>query len=306
MSWLDPHDRYPDPSPSEFSRWLSAEEAFGHLPNGLSQTQVNRLIQRLQDASLVAAATEVRWRAGGKIEVRHRITIDPAWWLNAQDAQTYSSALWSLSEVTCRIPDEAAIEVYMVNFYGVRFEYAGIYDAVPGLRVHHQAMLATREALDRAPPKGVQVSQAPPPITPVTGYSGMVHETPTAPVKRSLTASIGRGAGFKAGAAIQGSASSKRLVELEEEVAILRRAAVNTSSTIDIDAMPNKGGRPSADFWIDMSLEIARRIHFGEFKPKTKSDVVDAMQRWILDRGFTGGLTRTKECADKVFKLFKD
>lgn len=81
---------------------------------------------------------------------------------------------------------------------------------------------------------------------------------------------------------------------------------IATRMLTDIDNAPNKGGRPSADYWIDMSLAIAHRIHLGDFKPRNQAEVVDAMQHWLMDHGFTGGLTKTKECASKVFKLFKD
>jgi hypothetical protein len=66
------------------------------------------------------------------------------------------------------------------------------------------------------------------------------------------------------------------------------------TALVNLDNLPNKGGRPSADFWLDMSLEIANLMSLGDFKPRTQAEVVDAMQRWIIDHGYDGGLTRTK------------
>ena len=73
----------------------------------------------------------------------------------------------------------------------------------------------------------------------------------------------------------------------------------------DIDAVPNKGGRPPADFWEDLIIEIAQRIYVGDFKPEKQAEVVDAMQTWIEDRGYKGGLTQIKQRAAKVFRAFK-
>lgn len=45
MAWHDQEGRSDDPPLSEFRNWLSAEEAFGHLPNGVDQTLVNLLLK---------------------------------------------------------------------------------------------------------------------------------------------------------------------------------------------------------------------------------------------------------------------
>lgn len=74
---------------------------------------------------------------------------------------------------------------------------------------------------------------------------------------------------------------------------------------IDMDSLPNKGGRPRAEFWDDMLLAVAKSIYDGDFKPRNQADVTRAMQDWIADHGYEGGLTQIKAMASKAFNTFK-
>jgi len=101
------------------------------------------------------------------------------------------------------------------------------------------------------------------------------------------------------------------VAELKQRVAELEAAkavpAAGPPPPTDLDSLPPKRGRPSAEFWEDLIIEMARRMHMGDFKPKTQAEVEDAMARWILDRGYSGGReTQVKERARKVFKSFRD
>jgi hypothetical protein len=83
-----------------------------------------------------------------------------------------------------------------------------------------------------------------------------------------------------------------------------RADAATAPNTIDLDAMPNKGGRPRAEFWDDLIIDTIRRIYEGDLKPQNQADVVRAMQDWVSAHGFSGGLTQIKPVASKIFKRF--
>ena len=97
------------------------------------------------------------------------------------------------------------------------------------------------------------------------------------------------------------------VAELMERVATLEAelASKPTSALIDLDALPNKGGRPRAEFWDDLVIEMVRRIYEGDLKPKSQADLVRAMQDWVSEHGYAGGLTQIKPVAAKIFKTFK-
>jgi hypothetical protein len=42
-----------------------------------------------------------------------------------------------------------------------------------------------------------------------------------------------------------------------------------------------KGGRPPAEYWDDLWVEICRQLHFGELVPKRQGDIEDAMKTWL-------------------------
>lgn len=289
--WHDQEGRRDDPAPAEFAKWLAPEECFRHLNDGVpDQGLVNRLLKRLGDGKLVAAATEARWKAhdhqdGG---VRYApTTIDPRWWLNARDAQNSYSDLWRTGEFSCLIeydPTGRYNEEVLVNFYGVRFEFGEMLNTVPGLKEHNPRIpkvgggyFAPGDPIyDKVELERRRARDDPPEASKALRYSDLMRDPEVA--------------------------------KLQEEVAALRAARQAPSpGLVDLDTLPPPRGRPPAAFWEDLILEIAQRMHLGDFKPQTQVEVEDAMDRWIRDRGYKGGReTQIKERARKVFKLFKD
>lgn len=137
MAWHDQEGRLSDPTAEEFKKWVCPKEAFAHFPDGLAPAPlVGSLLKRLRDESLFAAAESARWRSSGRAHGRRLVSIDSSWWIDAHGAESYQSPLWMDGEVTCRITDDEDEDEdwVSVNFYGVKFEYDGLYDAVPGLR----------------------------------------------------------------------------------------------------------------------------------------------------------------------------
>jgi hypothetical protein len=45
------------------------------------------------------------------------------------------------------------------------------------------------------------------------------------------------------------------------------------------------GGRPPAEFWDELWIEIFGQIYLGKLKPKTQAEITKAMLTWIEQRG---------------------
>ena len=45
------------------------------------------------------------------------------------------------------------------------------------------------------------------------------------------------------------------------------------------------GGRPPADWWDDLWVEISRQLYGGELIPKKQGDIETAMKEWLAKRG---------------------
>jgi hypothetical protein len=66
-----------------------------------------------------------------------------------------------------------------------------------------------------------------------------------------------------------------------------------------------KGGRPKADWWEDLWIEIRRQLYGGELIPKTQADIERAMQQWISDNGHAAGDTTVRDRASKLWRAIK-
>jgi len=66
------------------------------------------------------------------------------------------------------------------------------------------------------------------------------------------------------------------------------------------------GGRPAQPFWEAALLAVARRWHFGDFKPKRQADVQRALSDWLSANGHSAGDTATKERARALWEAFKE
>jgi hypothetical protein len=69
---------------------------------------------------------------------------------------------------------------------------------------------------------------------------------------------------------------------------------------------PAKGGRPKADWWEDLWIEICQQLYLGDLKPKTQADIERAMLQWISDHDKSAGETTVRDRASKLRRAIKD
>ena len=65
------------------------------------------------------------------------------------------------------------------------------------------------------------------------------------------------------------------------------------------------GGRPPADWWEDLIIDICFRHFRGELKPKTQADVARAMQAWMTERGHEAADSTVRVRARKVWNAIQ-
>lgn len=61
------------------------------------------------------------------------------------------------------------------------------------------------------------------------------------------------------------------------------------------------GGRPPADWWDDLWVEICRQIYTGELLPKRQADIQKAMQQWCSDKGHSDAASTIRPRASKLW-----
>ncbi|MES2343650.1 MAG: hypothetical protein V4597_18430 [Pseudomonadota bacterium] len=132
MSWYEPIGRLPDPTHEEFSKWVTAQEAFAHLLTGVTPSLSAALQNRLRNGVLFGAASMVKFEEDGVQKTLYRVSIDPAWWANVEGGlQRHYDLLWAHGDITLIVPGRGGDPATTVHFFGVKFEYAGIRDATP-------------------------------------------------------------------------------------------------------------------------------------------------------------------------------
>jgi hypothetical protein len=65
------------------------------------------------------------------------------------------------------------------------------------------------------------------------------------------------------------------------------------------------GGRPPADWWDDLIIDICFRHFRGELKPKTQADVARAMQAWMTENGYEAADSTVRVRARKVWNAIR-
>lgn len=63
-----------------------------------------------------------------------------------------------------------------------------------------------------------------------------------------------------------------------------------------------KGGRPRADWWEDLLIEIAAQLYSGELKPTKQADIEKAMLQWIEDSRFSAADSTVRPRARKLMQ----
>jgi hypothetical protein len=62
-----------------------------------------------------------------------------------------------------------------------------------------------------------------------------------------------------------------------------------------------KGGRPPADWWDDLWIEICRQLFTGDLKPAKQAHVENAMKTWAAQNGHDVGDSSIRPRARKLF-----
>jgi hypothetical protein len=63
----------------------------------------------------------------------------------------------------------------------------------------------------------------------------------------------------------------------------------------------DKGGRPAAEFWDDLWVEISRQIYTGQLVPSKQADILKAMQQWCSDHGHNDAASTLRPRAGKLW-----
>jgi hypothetical protein len=66
------------------------------------------------------------------------------------------------------------------------------------------------------------------------------------------------------------------------------------------------GGRPPADWWEDLLIEICFQHFRGDLKPKVQADIERAMQDWITTHGYEAAPSTVRTRARKVWQAIKN
>jgi hypothetical protein len=92
---------------------------------------------------------------------------------------------------------------------------------------------------------------------------------------------------------------------LRAEIEKLIPAGAPASAQAPATPTVSAGGRPPAEFWDELWIEIFRQIYLGELKPKTQADITNAMLTWIEHRGEKASESTVKPRARKLFQALQ-
>lgn len=95
-----------------------------------------------------------------------------------------------------------------------------------------------------------------------------------------------------------GVSFSRRGIEALAAPAIASRDAPSGPSA-------NPGGRPRADWWDDLWVEICRQLYAGDLQPKKQSDIESAMIDWAVKHGHNPSESTIRARARKLRAAFK-
>jgi hypothetical protein len=66
-------------------------------------------------------------------------------------------------------------------------------------------------------------------------------------------------------------------------------------------SVPQKGGRPPADFWDDLWSHIAASLYAGDLMPKNQADIEKAMADWIEGQGRSAATSTIRSRARRLW-----
>lgn len=64
----------------------------------------------------------------------------------------------------------------------------------------------------------------------------------------------------------------------------------------------SRGGRPPAEWWDDLWVEICRQLYVGDLKPKTQSDIENAMLKWLAGKETSAAESTVRGRARKLWQ----
>lgn len=68
------------------------------------------------------------------------------------------------------------------------------------------------------------------------------------------------------------------------------------------DSAAGKAGRPAAEWWDDLWIEICRGLYIGDLKPKRQADIEKAMNDWIESSGKSAAISTVRARARKLWQ----
>jgi hypothetical protein len=66
------------------------------------------------------------------------------------------------------------------------------------------------------------------------------------------------------------------------------------------------GGRPKADWWEDLWIEMCSQLYSGTLQPKKQADIENAMQQWITDHGYSAAVSTTRSRARRLWPALSE
>lgn len=249
---------------------------------------MRRLLKRLGDGKLVAAAAEARWREDGRQRTRLApISIDPSWWQNAQDIEGADSGLWQTGEFSCLIDDGTGLGDYLrINFYGVRFEFSEMLNTVPRLEEHNPRIpkvgggyfAAGDPIYDKVELGRRRARDDPPEESSSLLYSDLMRDPEVAKLKEEVAATVGENRDLKA-----------RIATLEAELGTVQQPKRN-------------GGAPPKPFWDDLWVAMFRLYYEGA-APSSMAQIAKAMLEWAAANGHELSDSSAKRAARKLWPV---
>jgi hypothetical protein len=269
----------PSLTEAEFERWITPAQALSILNHLGRITAAQSILTHLRAVRFRACAETISQYVDGETKFFYRSPFPPKWW-SRTDADNSSDSFWTVGDITI-FDDDMTDAIY---FTDIRFDPAGIEKLRTRTSAAQPPMeIPQVETSGAGVPKRQQVSQAPEPLSPVSG-----RVRPTVSTKPPLTG---------------------RLSQAEMDAIIIDamargpRIASANSPLISGGGYPNKGGRPRKEFWEPLLIAAGIAIYDG-FQPKRISDVEHWMNDWLVANDHSASEGAVRDRARALFNAF--
>jgi hypothetical protein len=96
------------------------------------------------------------------------------------------------------------------------------------------------------------------------------------------------------------------IILLQQAIRALERQIADLAQQDDPVSKSNAplavGGRPAAEWWDDLWVEMCRQIYTGELVPKRQADLEKAMQSWCAAKGYSDAVSTVRPRARKLWQ----